>query len=157
VVVSLSLFTGNLVTVAAQTNSASLRLAAHCDVIGLQIAELTRTRPLHYSFFNLTAWVLLAGLSRSVGVDLWNYRGVEGQSICRMMHFIQTNMTHFQEYQDQPAKYVDWFESLLLLVPPTAADRSLLVQRAPAADRNWTDDSDLGLPSQWQFFLPLYC
>lgn len=157
VVVSLSLFTGNLATVAAQTNSASLRLAAHCDVIGLQIAELSRTRPLHYSFFNLTAWVLLAGLGRSVGVDLWNYRGVEGQSICRMMHFIQTNMTHFQEYQDQPAKYVNWFESLLLLVPPTAADRSLLEQRAPAADRNGTDDSDLGLPSQWQFFLPLYC
>jgi hypothetical protein len=73
-----------------------------------------------------------------------------------MMHFIQTNMTHFPEYQDQPAKYVDWFESLLLLVPPAAADRSLLVHSAPEADRNWTDDPDLGLPSQWQFFMSLY-
>ncbi len=34
-VVSLSLFTGNFATVAAQLNSATLRLAAHCDVIGL--------------------------------------------------------------------------------------------------------------------------
>ncbi len=156
VVVSLSLFTGNFTTVAAQINSASLRLTAQCAAIGLQFAELSRTRPLHYSFFNLTAWNLLAGLGRSVGVDLWNYRGVEGQSICRMMHFIQTNMTHFPEYQDQPAKYGDWFESLLLLVPPAAADRSLLVHSAPEADRNWTDDPDLGLPSQWQFFMPLY-
>ncbi len=157
VVVSLSLFTGNIAAVSSQLNSASLRLAAHCDTIGLQIAELSRTRPLHYSFFNLTAWTLLANLGRSVGTDLWNYRGVEGQSICRMMHFIQTNMTHFQEYQDQPAKYVDWLESLLLLVPPVAADRSFLVQPEQGTDRNWTDDPDLGLPSQWRFFLPLYC
>ena len=156
VVVSLSLFTGNFAIAAAQINSASLRLAAQCDVLGLQAAELTRTRPLHYSLFNLTAWTLLAGLGRSVGVDLWNYQGVEGQSICRMMHFIQTNMTHFQEYQDQPEKFVDWFESLLLLAPPTAADRPLLVQHAQRTGHNWTDDPDLGLPSQWRFFLPLY-
>ncbi|MEP7171877.1 MAG: alginate lyase family protein [Aestuariivirga sp.] len=156
VVVSLSLFTGKFETAAAPLSTASLRLAAQCDVIGLQTGELSRTRPLHYSFFNLTAWILLANLGRSAGFDLWNYRGVEGQSICRMMHFIQTNMTHFQEYQDQPAKYVDWFDALLLLVPPTAADRPLLVQHAQETDRNWTDDPDLGLPSQWRFFLPLY-
>jgi hypothetical protein len=154
VVVSLSLFTENLATAAAQINSASLRLAAQCDVIGLQAAELSRARPLHYSLFNLTAWTLLANLGRSAGFDLWNYRGVEGQSICRMMQFIQTNMAHFQEYQDQPAKYVEWFESLRLLVPLTAADRSLLVQREQGPERTWPDDPDLGLPSQWRFFLP---
>lgn len=153
VFVSLSLFTENLETAATQLNTASLRLAAQCDVIGLQAAELSRTRPLHYSFFNLTAWTLLANLGRSVGVDLWNYRGVEGQSICRMMHFVQINMVYFQEYQDQPAKYADWLESLLLLVPPGASDRSLLKQSDNGADRNWTDDPDLGLPSQWRFFL----
>jgi len=157
VVVSLSLFTGNLATAAAQINSASLRLAAQCDVIGMQTAELSRTRPLHYSLFNLTAWTLLANLGRSAGFDLWSYRGIEGQSICRMMQFIQTNMAHFQEYQDQPAKYVEWFESLRLLVPLTAADRALLVQREQETERTWPDDPDLGLPSQWRFFLPLYC
>ncbi len=156
VFVSLSIFTGNLGTAATQLNTASLRLAAQCDVIGLQAAELSRTRPLHYSFFNLTAWTLLANLGRSAGFDLWNYRGVEGQSICRMMHFIQTNMTHFQEHQDQPAKYADWFESLLLLVPPTAADRSLLAKCKQGTGRKWTEDPDLGLPSQWRFFLPLH-
>lgn len=156
-VVSLSLFTGNFSTVAAQINSATLRLAAQCDVIGLQAAELSRTRPLHYSLFNLTAWTLLANLGRSAGFDLWNYRGIEGQSICRMMHFVQSNMVHFQEYQDQPAKYEDWLEALLILTPLTAADRSLLKQRDPGKERNWADDPDLGLPSQWWFFLPLYC
>ena len=153
-VVSLSLFTGNFATVSAQINSATLRLVAQCDVIGTQSAELSRTRPLHYSLFNLTAWTLLAGLSRSAGFDLWNYRGAEGQSICRMLHFIQHNMAHFQEYQDQPAKYVDWLDALLLLTPLTAVDRSLLKQRDPDADRAWADDPDLGLPSQWRFFLP---
>jgi len=156
VVVSLSLFTGNFATVSAQINSATLRLVAQCDVIGLQAEELSRTRPLHYSLFNLTAWTLLAGLGRSVGFDLWNYRGVEGQSICRMLHFIQHNMAHFQEYQDQPAKYEDWLDALLLLTHPEVADRSLLKPRDPGADRNWADDPDLGLPSQWRFFLPRY-
>ncbi len=156
VVISLCLFTGNFATAAAQLNSASLRLAAQCDVIGLQTAELSRTRPLHYSLFNLTAWTLLANLGRSVGFDLWNYRGVEGQSICRMMHFVQTNMAQFPEYRDSPAKYVEWFESLLLLVPPTAADRSLLMHQDQGAQRISIDDADLGLPSQWPFFLPLY-
>ena len=157
VVVALSLFTGNFISAAAQINSASLRLVAQCDVIGLQIAELSRTQPLHYSLFNLTAWTLLASLGRSAGVDLWNFRGVEGQSICRMLHFIQANMEHFPEYQGQPAKYVEWFDALMLLVPPTAADRSLLKQRDQAAGRIWTEDPDLGLPAQWPFFLPLYC
>ena len=154
VFVSLSLFTENFATAATQLNNASLRLAAHCDVIGMQLTELSRTRPLHYSFFNLTAWTLLANLGRSVGVDLWNYRGVEGQSICRMMHFVQANMAEFQEFQDHPEKYVEWLDSLLLLVPPAAADRPLLAKRDRGADRNWTDDPDLGLPSQWRFFLP---
>ena len=156
VFVSLSIFTENFAAAAAQLNNASLRLAAQCEVIGLQTVELARTRPLHYSFFNLTAWVLLANLGRSVGFDLWNYRGIEGQSICRLMHFIQTNMVHFPEYKEQPAKYVERFESLLFLIPPTAADRSLLVQQTQSADRNWRDDPDLGLPSQWPFFLRPY-
>ncbi len=152
-VVSLSLFTGNFATVSAQINSATLRLVAQCDVIGLQAMELARTRPLHYSLFNLTAWTLLANLGRAAGFDLWNYRGVEGQSICRMMHFIQNNMAHFQEYQDQPAKYEDWLDALVLLTPPAAADRSLLTQRSEDAGRNRADDPDLGLPSQWWYFL----
>ena len=152
---SLSLFTENFTTAAAQLNSATLRLVAQCDVIGLQSAELSRSRPLHYSLFNLTAWSLLANLGRSVGIDLWKYHGAEGQSICRMLHFIQTNMENFPEYQDQPVKYVDWFDALMLLVPSTAADRSLLKQCVQGAERNWTDDPDLGWPAQWQFFLPL--
>ena len=36
-VVSLSLFTGNFATVAAQLNSATLRLVAQCDVIGTTV------------------------------------------------------------------------------------------------------------------------
>ena len=96
----------------------------------------------------------MANLGRSAGFDLWNYRGVEGQSICRMLHFIQNNMAHFQEYQDEPAKYDGWLDALLLLTPLTAADRSLLKQPDPSADRDWVDDPDLGLPSQWRFFLP---
>ena len=152
-VVSLSLFAGNFAIAAAQLNNASLRLVAQCDVIGLQAAELSRARPLHYSLFNLTAWTLLANLGRSVGFDLWNYRGIEGQSICRMMHFVQANMEHFPEYGSEPKKYADWYDALLHLVPVTAADRSLLAQQHQGKNHIWKDDPDSGLPPQWPFFL----
>lgn len=152
-VVSLSLFAGNFAIAAAQLNNASLRLVAQCDVIGLQAAELSRTRPLHYSLLNLTAWILLANLGRSVGFDLWNYRGIEGQSICRMMHFVQANMVQFPEYGSEPKKYTDWYDALLLLVPGTAADRSLLAPQHQGTNHIWKDDPDSGLPPQWQIFL----
>ena len=151
-VVSLSLFAGNFAIAAAQLNNASLRLAAQCDVIGLQAAELSRARPLHYSLFNLTAWTLLANLGRSVGFDLWNYRGIEGQSICRMLHFVQSNMVHFPEYGIEPKKYSDWYDALLLLVPGTAVDRALLNPQHLSTNHIWKDDPDSGLPPQWQIF-----
>lgn len=156
-VVSLSLFAGNFAIAAAQLNNASLRLVAQCDVIGLQAAELSRARPLHYSLFNLTAWTLLANLGRSVGFDLWNYRGIEGQSICRMMHFVHANMVHFPEYGSEPKKYADWYDALLLLVPGTAADFSLLALQHHGTNHIWKDDPDSGLPPQWRFFLHRDC
>jgi hypothetical protein len=51
------------------------RLAAHIAADGTQRRELARTRPIHYSVFNLDAFTALAELARHVDVDLW--RSVE--------------------------------------------------------------------------------
>jgi len=119
----------------------------------MQVPELARTRPLHYSLFNMTAWVLLANLGRSVGTDLWNYRGIGGQSLCRMMNFIQTNLTDFPECAHSPAHFAGWFASLRHLTPDTAADRDLLGPLPDASSIEWQDNPDTGLPPQWTIYL----
>ncbi|WP_421355602.1 alginate lyase family protein [Pseudocitrobacter faecalis] len=49
------------------------RIAGHFDSQGRQTAELERTRPWHYSNFNLEAYSRLGRLGEKVGVDIWNF------------------------------------------------------------------------------------
>ncbi|MET7680938.1 alginate lyase family protein [Streptomyces sp. NPDC005423] len=48
---------------------------------GGQPQELARTRSWHYSTFDLVAYTRLAAIGGHVGVDLWRYRGPDGQSL----------------------------------------------------------------------------
>lgn len=150
---SLALFTGDRMQVVFLLSRASVRFVAQHGVLGTQRAELARTRPLHYSLFNMTAWVLQADLSRSVGTDLWNFRGVDGQSLCRMMNFIQTNLKDFPEFAQSPEHFTGWLAALRHLTPETAADRDLLGPLPDASSIEWQDNPDTGLPPQWTVFL----
>ncbi|MEF3102410.1 alginate lyase family protein [Raoultella terrigena] len=49
------------------------RIAGQFDVQGRQMAELERTRPWHYSNFNLEAYNRLGRLGEKSGVDIWNF------------------------------------------------------------------------------------
>ena len=55
---------------------------------GSQPLELKRTRSLHYSLFNLTAFARLANMGKIVDVDLWNYKGPKGVSIRKAIEFM---------------------------------------------------------------------
>ncbi|GAA4310695.1 alginate lyase family protein [Streptomyces venetus] len=55
---------------------------------GRQPQELTRTRSWHYSAFTLVAHARLAAIGRHVGVDLWAYRGPEGQSLFKAVDYL---------------------------------------------------------------------
>ncbi|MFD8506757.1 alginate lyase family protein [Streptomyces sp. NPDC059687] len=55
---------------------------------GSQPQELARTRSWHYSTFDLVAYTRLAAIGRHVGVDLWSYRGPEGQSLVKAVDFL---------------------------------------------------------------------
>ena len=55
---------------------------------GSQPKELVRTRSWHYSIFNLVAYSRAAAMGRKVGVDLWDYKGPQGQSIHTAVDFI---------------------------------------------------------------------
>ncbi|HVF38413.1 MAG TPA: alginate lyase family protein [Gemmatimonadaceae bacterium] len=51
--------------------SAVKRLRSHFAPNGAQPGEISRTRPVHYSLFNLDGFTQLAEMGRHIGVDLW--------------------------------------------------------------------------------------
>ncbi|MET9496128.1 alginate lyase family protein [Streptomyces sp. NPDC006552] len=55
---------------------------------GTQPQELARTRSWHYSTFDLVAYTRLAAIGRHVGVDLWRYRGPQGQSLFKAVDYL---------------------------------------------------------------------
>lgn len=57
------------------------RIDPQIEAGGRMPRELARTRGLHYSYFALEPLVGMAELGPCVGVDLWNYRGANGQGI----------------------------------------------------------------------------
>ena len=73
-VAALALFVGDSATARATLGtSAKARIASQIRADGSQPLELARTRPLHYSLFNLDAFTQLAEMARHVDVDLWHY------------------------------------------------------------------------------------
>lgn len=87
-VAALALFVGDS-ALARETldASAKARIASQIDADGKQQRELARTRPLHYTLFNLEAFTMLAELARQVSVDLYHYTGPSGGGIEKAMRF----------------------------------------------------------------------
>jgi hypothetical protein len=55
---------------------------------GTQPLELSRTRTWHYSNYNLSALTRLATIGRHLGVNLWDYRGPDGQSLSAAVDYL---------------------------------------------------------------------
>lgn len=68
--------------------SARHRIDSQIHGDGTQPLELERTRPLHYSLFNLDAFTMLAEMGRHVGVDLWHYSSPNGGSLEKALRFV---------------------------------------------------------------------
>ncbi|MGW2048982.1 alginate lyase family protein [Streptomyces sp. NPDC001858] len=66
----------------------ALRIAPQIAADGSQPQELTRTRSWHYSTFDLVAYTRLAAIGRHVGVNLWAYRGPDGQSLFKAVDYL---------------------------------------------------------------------
>ena len=85
---SLALFVGDTTLARQVLDSTRARIRTHFASDGSQPHELERTRPLHYSLFNLDGFTQLAEMGRHVGVDLWKYRAPEGGSIASALKFV---------------------------------------------------------------------
>ncbi|MEV3861641.1 alginate lyase family protein [Streptomyces sp. NPDC050095] len=64
------------------------RIDAQIAGDGTQPQELARTRSWHYSTFDLVAYTRLAAIGKHVGVDLWAYRGPDGQSLFKAVDYL---------------------------------------------------------------------
>ena len=86
---SLAIFLGDSAYAREMLNeSAVSRVDSQIAGGGAQQLELDRTRPIHYSLFNLDAFTQLAEMSRHTGANLWDYRNAEGGSIPAALRFI---------------------------------------------------------------------
>ncbi|WP_221075838.1 alginate lyase family protein [Agarivorans aestuarii] len=73
-VVAFAIFTGDLDTAKKRLRVTQMRrIGTQFNMHGQQHAELERTKPWHYSNFNLQAYSLLGHYGDVVGVDVWNY------------------------------------------------------------------------------------
>lgn len=88
-VAALALFVGDS-AIARRTlrESAPSRIASQVARDGRQPLELERTRPLHYSLFNLDAFTMLAEMGRHAGIDLWRYSGPHGGTLLDALRFV---------------------------------------------------------------------
>ena len=64
------------------------RIARQIAPDGKMPEELARTRPMHYTLFNIEPFARLAELGRNVGVDLWHYQAPNGASLHNAVMFI---------------------------------------------------------------------
>jgi hypothetical protein len=69
-------------------NARTKRIVPQIAADGSQPQELARTRSWHYSTFDLVAYTRLAAIGRNVGVDLWGYRGPDGQSLFKAVDYL---------------------------------------------------------------------
>jgi Alginate lyase len=64
------------------------RIAKQIDATGNQPKEITRTRPWHYTNYNLQALVRLAELGRKLNINLWSYTAANGATIAKAVDFL---------------------------------------------------------------------
>lgn len=58
------------------------------DESGQQPDELSRTRPMHYSTYNLHAWVVVGSMASRIGLDVWSGDSETGRSLRSGLYYL---------------------------------------------------------------------
>lgn len=126
-----SAFADDWETVRQVCESMLNHIDGHIDSDGKQPEELTRTKSLDYSEFNVRGMSDLAMLGERVGLDLWSYQSEDGSSIRKAIDFIAPHMTdtHSWPYKQisAPQEKHDWYVQTLR--------RASIVYRDPTYER----------------------
>ncbi|KAL6889482.1 alginate lyase domain-containing protein [Trichoderma longibrachiatum] len=87
-IAALAVFTGDRSLAVQRTEIAKGFIDSQITRNGSQPQELARTRSFHYSNFDLCAHLRMALVARKVGVDLFRYKGPEGQTLFKAVDFL---------------------------------------------------------------------
>ncbi|MHB0999455.1 MAG: alginate lyase family protein [Armatimonadota bacterium] len=85
---ALALYCGQESTARQILQDSTRRIVKQIDPDGSQPQEMVRTRPIHYSGYNLHAWFLLALMGDRFNIDIWNYRTEDGRSIRKALDWM---------------------------------------------------------------------
>ncbi|KAJ7661242.1 alginate lyase-domain-containing protein [Mycena rosella] len=84
----IALFLNNTALAKQKATSMQARITSYITANGSQPLELARTRSFHYSIYDLIAYTRIAAIGKKIGVDLWGYKGAQGQSIHGAVNFL---------------------------------------------------------------------
>ena len=101
-VLAIAGFLGDAGELATALRRARERIPHQFAVDGVQPHELARTRPRHYSHYNLVAWTLAARLAETVGDDLWTYRTASGIGIECGLAWVLDESRNTPDWQAEP-------------------------------------------------------
>jgi hypothetical protein len=133
---SSALFSGSFDRAFSLARSSSVRLSKQLGHFSIQTAEVERTRPLHYSLFNLGAWWMVVRLAKEFDIHLNRFCGVRQESLRGAIGFCSDNRERFSDYAERREAFDHWIE---LLVRMFNWDQ-------PTRDIVTVSDVDLGLP-----------
>ncbi|MDX2029483.1 MAG: alginate lyase family protein [Blastocatellia bacterium] len=141
-----ALFIGDEALARNTVEAVKARIAWQIEPDGRQPLELTRTRAMSYSLFNLTALCTVATIGDKVGVDLWQYRTKDHRSFRQALEYLApfafgekeweykqiikwSPEEYFRLLRQVAEKYQDErFKALLARAPAVnSADRSVLL------------------------------
>ncbi|MER6263201.1 alginate lyase family protein [Streptomyces sp900105245] len=91
---------------------------------GSQPQELARTRSWHYSTFDLVAYTRLAAIGRHVGVDLWRYRGPDGQSLVKAVDYLLPAATGAARWPHPELDFLRYAAADVVRAAADAGDRA---------------------------------
>jgi hypothetical protein len=131
---SFALFSGQLAEAKQRLQITQLRrIANQFDNQGRQMAELERTRPWHYSNFNLEAYNKLGRLGEVAGVDVWNF-SLDDHSLRKGYSYIAGFVNSDTPW---PWKDIDKMDNKKALV------------NIVSAARTWPEDPQFREKAQW--------
>ena len=85
---ALAIYCVNMSTARQILLDCTRRIAKQIEPDGSQPEELVRTRPLHYSIYNLHAWFLLALMGDKLNIDIWRFQTENGRSIHKALDWM---------------------------------------------------------------------
>ncbi|HBF39562.1 MAG TPA: alginate lyase, partial [Firmicutes bacterium] len=101
-IAAFAFYTGQTRRAADIVESAKIRrVQTQIESDGAMPKEQARTRSMHYSIYNLQAFITLARIGDKVGVNLWDYQSPDGRGVRKALDYLipyllQQKTWHFQ-------------------------------------------------------------